>query len=109
MVTLGSAHDLVKATWKGVNWNEALHNGVVPNTKYAEVKATAKAPALPAKPAGQGLEVTWYPSSTVFDGRFLNNGWMQETPDVYDQAGLGATPRWSAPRRPGNWVLRTAT
>ena len=82
VVTLGNAHDLVKDTWKGINWNEALHNGVVPNTKYAEAKTTAKAPALPAKPAGQGIEVTWYPSSTVFDGRFVNNGWMQETPDV---------------------------
>ena len=82
VVTLSNGHDLVQANWKGSNWREALHNGVIPNTKYAEVKATAKAPVFQTKPAGNGLEVTFYPSSTMYDGRFSNNGWMQETPDV---------------------------
>jgi molybdopterin-containing oxidoreductase family iron-sulfur binding subunit len=93
VVTLGKAYDLVRATWVGQlkeqGWREALHNGTVPGTKYAEVKATAKAPALPAPRPGGGLEVAWYPSSSMYDGRYANNGWMQEAPDVMTKVVWG--------------------
>jgi molybdopterin-containing oxidoreductase family iron-sulfur binding subunit len=45
--------------------------------------APAAAPALPAAPAPlapDALEVTFSPDPTVYDGRYANNGWLQETP-----------------------------
>lgn len=90
VISLGKSYDLVRATWlptlKEAGWREALHNGVVPNTKTAEVKVAAdakKVAAMPAaKPADSGLEIAWYTSSSMYDGRFANNGWMQEAPDT---------------------------
>jgi molybdopterin-containing oxidoreductase family iron-sulfur binding subunit len=48
--------------------------------------------ALAAAPAG-GIEVVFYPSASTWDGRFANNGWMQEAPDpmtklTWDNAAL---------------------
>src|SRR4029434_8779892 len=39
----------------------------------------AEAAALP--PATQGLELLFRPDATVWDGRFANNGWLQELPE----------------------------
>ena len=68
-------------------WRKALHDGVVAASKTADpVKVTvdskkvAAALAAEAK-AGSGLEVGFYPSSSTWDGRFANNGWLQEAPD----------------------------
>ena len=36
----------------------------------------------PSLPAGDGLEVVFCESEQLFDGRFANNGWLQETPHV---------------------------
>ncbi|NJL34367.1 MAG: hypothetical protein HC893_11485, partial [Chloroflexaceae bacterium] len=40
-----------------------------------------------------GFEVTFRPSPSVWDGRFANNGWLQELPDpltklTWDNAAL---------------------
>ena len=32
------------------------------------------------KPASDGIELVFTPSSSTYDGRFANNGWLQETP-----------------------------
>jgi molybdopterin-containing oxidoreductase family iron-sulfur binding subunit len=69
-------------------WRKALHDGVVASVKpYDAAKASldskkvAAAVAAEPKPASSGLEVAFVPSSSSFDGRFANNGWMQEAPD----------------------------
>jgi MoCo/4Fe-4S cofactor protein with predicted Tat translocation signal len=81
-------HDLVQEYWKGqakvpnfdIFWQQALHDGVVPNTALAAINVTAKTPAAsPAKPA-QGLEIMFRPDPTIWDGSFSNNGWLQELP-----------------------------
>jgi MoCo/4Fe-4S cofactor protein with predicted Tat translocation signal len=88
------SHDLVKNYWlaqfsgdKEQAWRKALHDGVVASSKTAEpVKVTADAKKVAAainaepKPAA-GLEVAFYPSWSAWDGRFANNGWLQEAPD----------------------------
>ncbi len=97
VATLGKAYDLVRNTWlpalKEQGWREALLSGVVPGTRYAEVKAAVDVKRIAAtpmiKPAGQGLEIAFYPSSSMYDGRFANNGWMQETPDVMTKVVWG--------------------
>ena len=91
-------YDLVRGHWKYEFasaktsspenlWREALHSGVVPGTRHAEVKAgvdikrVAAAAAAEPKATGTGLEVSFYPSASMYDGSFTNNGWMMECPD----------------------------
>ena len=35
---------------------------------------------MPSAPAAQGLEIVFRPDRTIWDGRFANNGWLQELP-----------------------------
>jgi MoCo/4Fe-4S cofactor protein with predicted Tat translocation signal len=62
-------------------WRKWLHDGVVPNTaaKPKSVAAGANLPA-PTSPPSSDYEVVFKPDPTVYDGRFANNGWLQETP-----------------------------
>ena len=66
-------------TW----WRQAVHNGVVPNTalppRTPALRANLSAPARHALLAGK-LEIVFRPDPAVYDGRFANNGWLQETP-----------------------------
>ena len=89
------SHDIVKNYWlaqfdgnKEDAWRKALHDGVVASSKTVEaVKVTVDARKLAAalgaeaKAAASGIEVGFYPSSAAWDGRFANNGWLQEAPD----------------------------
>src|SRR5262249_35428916 len=69
---------------KEATWRKALHDGVIAGVKKDEpVKAAvdAKKLQIAAVKASSGLEVSFVPSSATWDGRFANNGWMQEAPD----------------------------
>ncbi|HET8547313.1 MAG TPA: TAT-variant-translocated molybdopterin oxidoreductase [Bryobacteraceae bacterium] len=76
-------------------WRKALHDGIVPNTAWPTVNPalnTAGA-AQPQQGASSGIELQFVPSSSVYDGRFANNGWLQELPDpmtklTWDNAAL---------------------
>jgi len=64
-------------------WRRWLHDGVIPNTAYAPktVSVTAGRPAAsPQPPAASGFEISFRNDPTVLDGRFANNGWLQELP-----------------------------
>ena len=80
-------------------WRRCLHDGLSPDTAYptaARPKLDAKAvrAALQATPANSdGIEIGFYPDSGVYDGRFTNNGWLQEASDpmtklTWDNAAL---------------------
>jgi molybdopterin-containing oxidoreductase family iron-sulfur binding subunit len=75
-------------------WRQCLHDGVIPNTQYPPVEPKpGKAPAVRASGIGKGLELAFYPSASTWDGRFANNGWLQETPEpltklTWDNAAL---------------------
>ncbi len=83
-------------------WRAWLHDGLVPNTafppKTAIVQATLPAAASAVGAAaqeGSALEVVFRADPTVYDGRFANNGWLQETPKsltklTWDNAALVA-------------------
>jgi molybdopterin-containing oxidoreductase family iron-sulfur binding subunit len=61
-------------------WERSLHDGFVAGSAFAPKAITAKV-ALPApSPASSGLEIIFRRDPTVYDGRFANNGWLQETP-----------------------------
>jgi MoCo/4Fe-4S cofactor protein with predicted Tat translocation signal len=80
-----------------VGWRKWLHDGVVAGTKYAPITPELKfsAPSLPTlKPApADQVEYIFRPDPTVYDGRFANNGWLQELPKpvtklTWDNAAL---------------------
>jgi molybdopterin-containing oxidoreductase family iron-sulfur binding subunit len=86
--------DIVRNYWmstltgdKEAAWRTALHDGVVAGTASGEVKPAVDAGRVKTaaqnepKASGAGFEVSFYPSATCYDGRYANNGWMQECPD----------------------------
>ncbi len=67
------------------NWRKAVHDGVIPGTAASPKSVTANTAFLSQpeiKPAGQGaIEISILPDPCVYDGRFSNNGWLQELPN----------------------------
>jgi MoCo/4Fe-4S cofactor protein with predicted Tat translocation signal len=82
-------------------WKHVLHDGWVPGTGdrgsriedrgSAAAAAAAPATTIPERAsnlaprtsdaaAGGGLEIIFRPDPTIWDGRFANNGWLQELP-----------------------------
>jgi MoCo/4Fe-4S cofactor protein with predicted Tat translocation signal len=70
-------------------WRKCLHDGFIPNTAlqaktvslksdWASALAQTNAGGTPAYPGS--LEVVFRPDPTIYDGRFANNGWLQELP-----------------------------
>ncbi len=67
------------------NWRKAVHNGFVPNTA-ATAKSVSVSGAFLSEPqtpttGGGELEISILPDPCVYDGRFSNNGWLQELPN----------------------------
>ena len=86
------------------NWRKAVHDGVIPNTAASSktIAATTAFLSQPeAKPVANGsLEISILPDPCVYDGRFVNNGWLQELPNplnkiTWDNVGL-ISPRTAA-------------
>jgi molybdopterin-containing oxidoreductase family iron-sulfur binding subunit len=71
-------------------WKHVLHDGWVPGTAAAAAAGpgiSGQSPVtsnqtgnrqLEAGNSGGGLEIIFRPDPTVWDGRFANNGWLQE-------------------------------
>ncbi|MBX3452322.1 MAG: TAT-variant-translocated molybdopterin oxidoreductase [Planctomycetaceae bacterium] len=77
--------DLVRETQESLSdkeWRKLVHDGfrgeTAPAWMSAKVLADLQLPEAPE--ASEGLEVVFTPGETVFDGRFANNGWLQELP-----------------------------
>lgn len=86
-----SSYDIVKAYWATQHtggdfeawWRKAVHDGVVAGTALPVRNITVRpgwAASLPQAANPQGLEVVFRPDPAVYDGRFANNGWLQEWP-----------------------------
>jgi len=100
-------YDIVRETWKAIlgetefdrKWNRVLHDGLLAGSELPEVvpELTVQPVAELARSIGggagatgsggapggsrSGLEVVFLPSASVHDGRFANDGWLQELPD----------------------------
>ena len=65
-------------------WRRAVHDGIVPGTalpaKTPAVRGEALSARAGARKLGGKLEVIFRPDPTIYDGRFANNGWLQELP-----------------------------
>jgi molybdopterin-containing oxidoreductase family iron-sulfur binding subunit len=96
-------------------WRHALHEGFIAGTSMlasaAKAEAPKAAPVAAAMAPMSGMEIVFRPDPTILDGRFANNGWLQELPKplskvtwdnvayigvkLAEQLGISAT-------RPGN-------
>ena len=84
-----SGHDIVKAYWQKQHssdfdkfWRKSLNDGWVEGTAFAPKQVTAKTgnfSILVAIPSG-GVELNFRRDPSIYDGRFCNNGWLQELP-----------------------------
>jgi molybdopterin-containing oxidoreductase family iron-sulfur binding subunit len=83
--------DLLRAHWQKQHpdgfdafFRKSLHDGFVANSalKARALKPGANVPAPAAAPTADaaGLEVVFRTDPGIFDGRFANNGWLQEVP-----------------------------
>jgi molybdopterin-containing oxidoreductase family iron-sulfur binding subunit len=127
-----SAYDMVREFWAGntvvsglsrtlpkeefePTWRRWLHDGVVPNTAFPAkaVNANPQSAIRNPEPAirnpqseirnDAGLEISFRNDPSVLDGRFANNGWLQELPKpitrlTWDNAVL-ASPATAAKLR----------
>ena len=94
------AYALVREQWRGqlsdAAWRESLHSGVVKAAGvFADVTRAAEptlfvAAAQAFKPAPKnGLEVVFYADAHRWDGRYANNGWLNEMPDPMTKVTWG--------------------
>ena len=86
-------YDIVRDTWRPIlgeadfenKWNRVLHDGLLAGSELAEVVPAVKAENFAALAGTAGaasdLEVVFVPSPALHDGRFANDGWLQELPD----------------------------
>jgi MoCo/4Fe-4S cofactor protein with predicted Tat translocation signal len=78
-------------------WRKWLNDGVIPGTKFAPITPELKWSASSLPPykaaAADQIEFIFRPDPTVYDGRYANNGWLQELPKpmtklTWDNAAL---------------------
>lgn len=88
-----SGHDIVRDYWMGQRteketayetyWETSLHDGVLAGTAFPAITVSARSDAAGSVPSANfgsdDIEIVFKPDPTVFDGRFANNGWLQET------------------------------
>jgi MoCo/4Fe-4S cofactor protein with predicted Tat translocation signal len=86
-----TSHDLVHDYWHAQEtsvarfdafWEKTLRDGVIAESAFPPKQVSLK-PGIAEQPlaaASQGLEIVFRPDPTIWDGRFANNGWLQELP-----------------------------
>ncbi len=107
-----SAYNIVREYWAAQrggpdferNWRRWVHDGFIPDTKLPPKTPSLGSLSLPpaAPPRPGEVEVVFRADPTVYDGRFANNGWLQELPKphstiTWDNAAL-ISPKTAAER-----------
>ena len=85
-----TGHDLVQQYWQKQHtgadfdafWRKSLHDGFVSGSTYAPKNVALKTTSFPAAQAasGSGYQLNFRRDPSIYDGRFSNNGWLQELP-----------------------------
>jgi len=103
-----SGFSLVQESWKEIlgtrdfekNWRRVLHDGVYREKPAKKLrprkfdhKYLSNSLASLSEAVSGDLELVLYPDAKVYDGRYANNGWLQELPDqttklTWDNAAL---------------------
>src|SRR5256884_47253 len=62
-------------------WRQSLHDGWIEGTALQPKQIALKNLAVgPQAAATQGIEINFRRDPSIYDGRFANNGWLQELP-----------------------------
>ncbi|MEM7626163.1 MAG: TAT-variant-translocated molybdopterin oxidoreductase [Planctomycetota bacterium] len=80
-------YDVKTSTWAGGNgeksWRAAVHDGLLAGSAFATIQTN------PGRAAATGISVThdemqiaFRADPKVYDGRYANNGWLQELPET---------------------------
>lgn len=106
-----NSYDALRSRWQNARvangdfekaWRRWLHDGVVAEQRtdvmrdafrFAELGQILAGYQTPAAASSSSLEIVFPLSSSVYDGTFANNAWMQELPDpasklTWDNAAL---------------------
>jgi MoCo/4Fe-4S cofactor protein with predicted Tat translocation signal len=84
-----TGYDIVRDYWKTripagefeSRWRKAVHDGVIEGTALPPRKVSlVKDFAVKAKAPEKGREIIFRTDPSIYDGRFANNGWLQELP-----------------------------
>jgi MoCo/4Fe-4S cofactor protein with predicted Tat translocation signal len=85
-----TGHDLVQAYWQKQHpgadfdtfWRKSLHDGWIADTASKPKTVALKTSSVPAPQSGaaSGIELNFRRDPSIYDGRFSNNGWLQELP-----------------------------
>ena len=84
------AYIAVRKTFEGIAgegeaaWKKLLHDGFLAGSKYdvGEINFAGRVDAaIKAAPKGGELELIFATDASVYDGRWIDNGWLQEAPD----------------------------
>ena len=89
-------YDIVKGFWQQEQsktgsttdfetwWRQSIHDGFISNTALPSKTFTGQSAfqsaASPSAPTPDGYELVYRPDPSIYDGRFANNGWLQELP-----------------------------
>lgn len=90
-----SGYDLVRATWKNIlsgdfesEWRKVLHDGLYTGKKpnpvaqqKLQLNLLSKYKVADSVLSVSNLELVLLADASTFDGRYANNGWLQEMPD----------------------------
>jgi MoCo/4Fe-4S cofactor protein with predicted Tat translocation signal len=111
-----SGYDIVRDYWKSQKtgedferfWRKSLHDGLIAGSALPPKQVTLKMPLdndqrsavsgqRSANTESAGMEILFRPDPHIHDGRFANNGWLQELPKpltklTWDNAAL-VSPR----------------
>jgi molybdopterin-containing oxidoreductase family iron-sulfur binding subunit len=100
-----SDHDIVRGYWESQSsaedfdlfWQTALRDGLVADTAFSPKSVALNRefdqPSPLATAGAEDLELIFQPDPSIWDGRFANNGWLQELPKpltklTWDNAAL---------------------
>ncbi len=85
-----SGYEVVQSYWKKQHpgtdfddfWGRSLNDGLIAGTAFPAKQVSLKVASFPASgQAAQGVvEINFRQDPSIYDGRFLNNGWLQEVP-----------------------------
>ncbi len=84
-----SSYDVVRGYWRSqfkgtefeATWRKWLHDGFIAGSESKPRTVSARPLNLPTRePGAQGIEAAFQPDPSVYDGRWANNGWLQELP-----------------------------
>ncbi|HET9479423.1 MAG TPA: TAT-variant-translocated molybdopterin oxidoreductase, partial [Pyrinomonadaceae bacterium] len=121
-------YDIVKGFWQQESsriggttdfetwWRQSIHDGFIADSAFQPKAVSFNANFANQIPASQavtsGFDLVYRPDPSIYDGRFANNGWLQELPKpltklTWDNVAL-LSPN-SAQAITGGWKQQNAT